>query len=66
MFPVLCITLADINKDTDHPVKLRQGFEVSYYSRVFESLIMTSEEGKIRKQRQETWLHYGVAYYIHN
>lgn len=54
MFAVLCVTLADINKDRDHPVKLRQGFEVSYYSQVSESLMMMSEEEKISKQRRET------------
>lgn len=54
MFAILCVTLADINKDTDHPVKLRQGFEVSYDSWVLKSLMMMSEEEKVSKQRRET------------
>jgi len=52
VFAVLCVILVYI-KDIDHPVKLRQQFEVLYYARVSKSLMMISEEEKISKQRRE-------------
>lgn len=46
MFAVLCVILKDINKYTDHPVKLRKGFETSYCSQASESLMIIPEEEK--------------------